>query len=431
MNIVGIVAEYNPFHNGHLYHLQAAREATGAQAAICVMSGHFLQRGGPAMANKWARAQMALASGVDLVFELPFAYATRSANLFAWGSVSLLAATGLVTHLAFGSESGNLDDLQTVAAVLEEEPPLFRSCLHEELDRGCGFAAARATALRRYLAAKRYSPHLGHLLSQPNNILAVEYLRVLMHLQSPIHPVIIRREASAYHSSSFDRQNSNLPIASASAIRAALGESSPAVDFDHGRSNPLEVVRRFLPGPAFRILSEEIEAGRAPVGEDSLSGIILASLRRAAPETLNLLPDMEPGLEHRIKAAAGEATTFSELVDRVTTKRYPASRIRRLLVHFLVGLTGERDRLYRDAGGPQYLRLLGSTATGRKLLRLMTETARLPLIHRVAACSHRFNDPAADMLSLDLLASDLYVLLYPGQGVRGGMDYLNSPICLD
>jgi predicted nucleotidyltransferase len=192
MTVIGIIAEYNPLHNGHLYHIETARELADADGVICVMGGNFLQRGEPALVNKWVRAKMALSAGVDLVFELPTAYATRSANWFAHGAISLLTATGVVTHVVFGSELGQLAPLEEIARVLAAEPASFREQMLTGLEQGLAFPLARGLALQHYFdryrpASGRSPAQLAETILQPNNILAIEYLKEIIRQKAP-HP---------------------------------------------------------------------------------------------------------------------------------------------------------------------------------------------------------------------------------------------------
>ncbi|HWI55452.1 MAG TPA: nucleotidyltransferase family protein, partial [Desulfobacteria bacterium] len=199
MNIVGVITEYNPYHNGHLYHVERARETCNADYVISIMSGHFLQRGEPALFNKWARAKMAVRGGVDLVIELPTAFSVRSAKTFAHGSVSLLHATRVTTHLCFGSEIGSTDDLWPAAKLLFDEPPEFKAHLNTYLSQGLSYPAARDKAVSSYSAETDSEGCPADILSSPNNILGIEYMKSLLELQSDIQPVTIKRHAAGYH----------------------------------------------------------------------------------------------------------------------------------------------------------------------------------------------------------------------------------------
>ena len=216
MKVTGIIAEYNPFHNGHLYQLTEARKKTDADFIIVVMSGDFMQRGTPAIINKWERTRMALSGGADLVLELPCVFATASANMFALGGISLLARTGVVTDLCFGAETDSITDFLTLAKFLNEEPDFFKNALKNELKTGISFPAARSSALSAEASLPLSSEKL---LSSPNNILGIEYCKALFALSSSIKPHIIKREGSGYNDREVNKQDR---FASASAIRTVL-----------------------------------------------------------------------------------------------------------------------------------------------------------------------------------------------------------------
>ena len=220
MNVLGIVSEYNPLHSGHVYHIAASREKTGATHAVCVMSGNFVQRGEPAIVDKWARAKMALNSGIDLVIELPVVFACASAEIFARGAVRILNQTGIINYLCFGSEQGELETLKRIASVLAEEPSEFRTSLKKYLKQGLSFPAAREKALTGYL---RDVP--GGIMDKSNNILAIEYLKALITTGSGMEPVTIRRKGSGYQDSIITET-----FSSATAIRNFLKETGSVSD---------------------------------------------------------------------------------------------------------------------------------------------------------------------------------------------------------
>ncbi|HHY05828.1 MAG TPA: nucleotidyltransferase family protein, partial [Clostridia bacterium] len=255
MNIIGIIAEYNPFHNGHLYHLQTAKKRTAAQEVICVLSGNFLQRGEPAFTNKWARAKMAIQNGVDLVFELPVLYATHSAYWFARGGIETLAHTGIVSHLAFGVETVNPTLLQKTAALLAEEPPSYQQRLQQLLRTGLSFPQARIQALPPEL-----SQH-SQLLQSPNNILALTYLQILQEQNLSLNPVMIKRQGADY----LDKTLPQNPFPSANAIRNHLTQSPTQF------LTLLQELTSYLPPATLEILQDEYNRGQAPVFPEQLT----------------------------------------------------------------------------------------------------------------------------------------------------------------
>jgi predicted nucleotidyltransferase len=319
MSVLGVVAEFNPFHNGHGYLLEQAKNHLGDfESVICVMSGNFLQRGQPAMCNKWARAQMAILGGADLVLELPFCFAVRSAYYFARGAVELLARTGVVTHIAFGSEHGNLQNLQEISQIITEEPEEFQQQLKKQLSLGLSFPVARAKALEQYFSN---IDGIAEILSAPNNILALEYLRIIQEQKLPLIPITIKRTGTSYHSDELSA------FASATAIRNGLMTFGP------------EKIHPFLPESSFNIIQQEISCGRCPVFVDSLEQIILARLRLISTRELSEILDVTEGLENRFKDAAAFSASLKDLLAAVKSKRYSLTRINRSLLYILFNLT--------------------------------------------------------------------------------------------
>lgn len=417
MNVAGIIAEYNPFHNGHLFHLQTAREQCDADYVVCVMSGHFLQRGEPAIFDKWSRAAMAVAAGADLVFELPFAYACRSAGVFARGGVELLASTGIVSHLCFGSEAGSLDQLNQVAALLKDEQPLFKEMLRAKLQNGLSYPTARHLTLQQYNQATAPSnlSFDADLLAKPNNTLAIEYLIALTRLGNPLVPVTVKRHCADYHDLSI-----NGPITSATAIRRQLETGGFA-----------ESVRTALPPSTAKIMQNCLDRGYGPVFFANFERSLLSLLRRATVQQLSLVLDINEGLENKLKEAANTAASLESLLKAVKSKRYTRTRLQRILTYCLLNFSKQSAHML-DQSGPQYLRLLAFSFRGRQLLKIMRKNASLPVIHKPAA--YVSDTPSAspalkNMLRFDILATDLYVLGCP-QPRRGGLDYLTGAVML-
>lgn len=414
MNVVGIIAEYNPFHNGHLFHLQAAKENCDAQYAICVMSGHFLQRGEPALFNKWSRAAMAVSAGADIVFELPCVYACRSAGIFARGGVELLAATGIVTHLCFGSEHGSIQPLKEIALLLAAEPTGFRILLQDQLQQGKSFPAARYTALQEY--CRLIDPHgpqmEPEILTHPNNTLGIEYLIALEKLGNPMTPLTIKRCTANYHD-----QRITGPIASASAIRHLLEVQGLSADLG-----------QVVPSPVDQIMQNCVAQEQGPVFLADFTRMALACLRRATLEELALILDVNEGLEYKLKEAANTASSLEELLTALKSKRYTRTRLQRLLFYCLLNLK-KHTAAALDEAGPQYLRVLAFSEQGQTLLKQMRKNAQLPIIHRPAI--HTGGSAQSSLLTrmllLDILSTDLYVLGCP-HPQRGGLDYLKGAV---
>jgi predicted nucleotidyltransferase len=460
MKTVGIIAEYNPFHNGHAFQLAEVRRSFGADAAVVVaMSGDFTQRGEPAIVDKWVRAESALRSGVDLVLEIPFAYAAASAERFAQGGVSLLAATGVCGRLAFGSESGSLEALHLLADVLVREPEGYRLRLRESLDEGFSFPAARQAALAAYLSAEGLSGDAA-LLERPNDILAVEYLKAVQRVgeRAPV-PFAVQRTGAGYHDTVVPAAGSGgqTLIASASALRAAFlaplsHESSSVsipvsfpvsslVDRD-GLGSAFEAIRRACPPASAGALLEAAVHGLAPVTPEAFAPLLLSMLRSLPVDRLDHIAYMGEGLSRRLKAAAAEvdgepchagvgAGLYASLTAHAATRRFPSTRIARALAALAVGLTDEDLALFDAAGGPRYLRVLGFTKKGRYLLKKMRASATLPIFTKTSDFLEHGDDPVLQRMgALDLAAADLHRLHVPEASRRRCGSDFDTPVLM-
>ena len=411
MRTVGLIVEYNPFHNGHLYHVQQSVKQTKADAVVAVMSGHFLQRGEPALLDKWARAEMALAGGCDLVIELPIAYAAQPAEWFAYGAVSLLEATGVVDRLCFGSESGALEALQPAARLLFDEPSRFQDLLRLLLEQGHSYPAAYAAAAAAYLAELGYAAEARPDLSSPNNSLGLHYLMALLRIGSSIEPHTILREAAGYHQSDITDSR----IASATAIRQRLSE---------GES--LTSIAPYVPASTLRILEREWAAGRAPVSWQSFAPQLLHTLATSTAERLAGLHGMTEGLQHRLLQALPGLTeaNFDPLLTALKTKRYTRTKLQRVLLSVLLGHESGELQPDRLRTGVQYIRVLGFSSTGQALLARMRKQAKLPILLSAAR-------PPAELpyLGLDTRASAVYALAQHQPNGKGMYrDYFLPPI---
>lgn len=351
MKTYGIVAEFNPFHNGHEYLIEQGKK-NGAEKTVCVMSGNFVQRGEPAVCSKWRRAEMALKCGADLVVELPVSWAVSSAERFAYGAVSVLNSMGCVDKLLFGCENAGANSLFSAASLcLSEE---YSGALKKFLSDGLSFPAAREKAVLSLSDAKT-----AEILKTPNNILAVEYCKALLRLNSSIKPVCVNRTGVDH-----DSENLSEAFASASAIRKML-------------SSDFEKAAAFMPEKAFALLKKAHEEGRLLKDFKNLDLPLISMLRRADANEISLVSDVSEGLEYKIKEAAKTGTSFGEIADLVKSKRYTHSRLRRILLLFYLGIYNE-DLIE----APPYIRVLGFNNKGRELLAQMKKTASLPVIMR-------------------------------------------------
>lgn len=398
---VGIVAEFDPFHLGHRYLLDRVREAFPHHGIICVMSGAFTQRGSAAAADKFARAEMALRGGADLMLELPVLWAAASAETFARGGVQCLLDTGVVDALAFGSEDGDLNRLRAAAWALDSGD--YPALLREGLDQGLSFAAARQRAVEALRGPA------GRCLETANNNLGVEYLRALRYFGRETLPVFTVSRQGAAHNSMEEAG----PMVSASRLRRWM------------ETGEWERLPDYLPPESLILLLAQRDAGRCPARLDRCETAVLARLRGMEPEELTQLPGWEPGLEHRLLRAAREAVTLAELYDRAKTRRCPEARVRRLVLWAFLGL--------REGQRPQrvpYLRILGCNDRGRELLREMKQNAKLPLLTKPGQM-RRLEEQGQQVFRMEARASDLWRLCLPSPDQRrGGQEWLRGPVIL-
>lgn len=396
MRVVGIVTEFNPFHNGHALLLERAREAMGEDTAVvCCMSGDFVQRGEAAVWSKFARAEAAARCGADLVFELPLPWALSSAEGFARGGVGLLAALGVVDCLCFGSECGETEPLERAAEALLS--PALAAELRRELESGIPFAAARQRAL-----AAVTDEETARLVETPNNILAVEYIRAIYELGLDLGFMTVRREGAEH-----DGQGEG-SIRSASELRSriAAGKSCSG----------------FMPDAAIAVFEREAERGRGPVLMETLEPMLLARLRMLPDEEFSRLPDASEGLGNRLRAAVRDEPTLDGVLAAAKSKRYALSRIRRMTMCACLGV-----REGMAEGVPPYARLLAASERGRELLRRAQDKSRIPIITKAAA-ARQLPRETLSVFELGSGARNLYVLGYRAAAERrGGTDWRTGP----
>jgi len=417
MKILGIITEYNPFHNGHLYHLFKAKEITGADYVVAVMSGNFLQRGEPAIINKWARTKMTLNAGVDLIIELPFVFSTQDANGFAFGAVKLLDSLQIIDYLCFGCETNNLDTLYSISNFLHIEPQEYKELIVYNYKSGYEFPKARSQTVCDYHrifgidGLEKISPlDLSKLLKYPNNILALEYIKHLLNLKSKIKPVAIKRMGASYH-----QKNIKGKISSATSIRNEIlnNLSSPKTDLFMLNDK----IKSTIPLSGFPVLERELKEGRGPITLDSYQQYILATLRKMSLEDTSRIHGVTEGLENRIKKASLKSYTVEQLINSIKTKRYTRTKIQRIILHLMMNLSKKDVKIFNRCG-PLYARILGFSKKGKILLRTIKKSSSAPLISKlsnylrqiISEENNNVRNGLIKMLDYDILATDIYVL---------------------
>lgn len=393
MNILGVIAEFNPFHNGHHYLLQTARQQCRADYTVIVMSGNFTQRGEAAIYDKFIRTRMALSCGADLVIEMPSAAATSSARDFARTGVGLLAASGVVRHLAFGCENMDLPMLNALADILIQEPPAYKAALKDALKKGESWPSARSRALVGTSGLPAQKDVLSHFLKQPNNILALEYLMALKDSPSSgISPVPVQRIHAGYHDTGLD-----MPVCSATALRHAIF------------TNPdTSVYIRHFPGEIQQDIKNILQS-EIPVRPDDFSQALIYRLLTLSETELCSYLDMDDDLVRRIKNHQNSFTGFDAFCDCLCTRSYTRTRISRVLIHTLLGIKKDDQKALIRCTYAPYLRILGFRKSAAPLLGYIKSNSHIPMITRpVSALKQLKNPDAARLFAQDIFASDLY-----------------------
>lgn len=390
MKTVGLITEYNPFHNGHAYHIEKAKMLTGADRVIVVMSGDFVQRGAPAVMPKHLRAESALLSGASLIIELPVCFATGSAEYFAQGSISLLNRLGCIDSICFGSECGDLHLLKEIAQILADEPIEYQTALKQALKEGASFPAARQEALNIY--SDKYS----EILASPNNILGIEYLKALAKIHSKMEPFTIKRIGAGYHDMDIDGQ-----FSSATAIRSDIYQLADVNS--SSESLPLTHIQTQVPSSCHELMKKNYQT-RYPVKADDFSLLLKAKLLSETVGSLSHYLDMSPELANRILRLRNDYLSFEQFCDLLKTKELTRSRISRSFIHVLLGITN--DWLTAMKAPAPYARILGFRRDHADLLGILKRTSDIPLITSPARAV--LADTAYQMLELDIYASDLY-----------------------
>ena len=430
MNITGIIAEYNPFHGGHCFHIEEAKKKTNADYCIVVMSGDFVQRGEPAVFDKYLRTKMALMGGADLVIELPSVFAVSSAEDFAACGVNLLSRLGAVTHLCFGSEDGNLEGIQAAAKILSDESPDFSARLREGLKLGLSWPQARNHALIRMAGTVPDFPlqpeSLDRLLGSPNNLLGIEYCKAIIRSSSTIRPVTIQRKGQGYHDKTLESGQ-----ASASAIRKSLLASQPE---KKARSHedcvswePPISLSSHIPPHILPLYSQ----GRI-LGPEDCAGLLnyrLLSLFHKG-EDLTAFSDVSKELADRLTGQLLQYEGWEGRIRQLKTKQYTYTRISRSLTHILLEITDAQVLKAKELGYSPYARILGFKKEAGSLLSLLKKQSEIPLITKTANASQILTEEAMTLFKQDLFASHVRQSMEAAKYGQTGRNEFNQPICI-
>lgn len=390
MNITGIITEYNPFHNGHKYHIEETKKITNADYIIVMMSGNFVQRGAPAITDKYTRTKMALESGADVVIELPVCYATASAEFFAYGSISAFHKTNIINNICFGSECGDINQLQTVANFLLDESAEYSAVLKALIRQGISFPAARQKAL----SIVRKSAFPLDILSSPNNILGIEYLKALKQQKSPIKAYTIQRKGSDYHNTKLFDYSS---LTSACALRTSYQENKQ-----------IKLLEDKIPSAAFSCL-EAAEGITFPIIENDFSLLLYYKLLSETANSLTQYLDVSDDLAIRIFHHLFQFTDYHEFASLLKTKQYTMSRIKRCLLHILLNIKTTQINYFNNKEGTLYLRILGLKKSSSSVIRKLTEYSSIPILTKPAHAKKKLSPIAFSMFEQDIFASHLYM----------------------
>ena len=402
--VLGIIAEYNPFHNGHLYHILKSKEQAGADTVVVAMGGNFTQRGEASIVDKWTKAEMAIANGADLVIEIPTLYAVSSAENFADGAIKILNSLKVVNSISFGTETEDISKLNIVANLLCEEPKEYKEILEKELKKGVSYPKAREEAIIKYLNDKSYKT----ILSEPNNILGIEYLKALKKYKSRIKPISLQRKGTGHLSKDYTSE-----LASATYIRELINKGK------------LKDVKKFVTPATYTILSEELKYGHFVSSISELEKVIIYKLRCMSINEIANLADVSEGLENSIKKAANSCNTVEEFINAVISKRYTKTRIQRILLYALLGITKKDIQMSKKLN--PYIRVLGANEKGKNLISKISRAN--PKI-KIVTSVKKFMDGSLDknlksMMQKDIQATDIYTLGFKSDS-WGNLDYTKN-----
>jgi predicted nucleotidyltransferase len=401
MKVVGVIVEYNPFHHGHAYHIKKAKEMTGADVVIAAMSGDFLQRGEPALVSKWTRAEMALHGGIDLVFELPYAFAVQKADTFANGAVSLLAAAGCNT-ICFGSESGTIDDFYGTYHFLNKNQAIYNENIQKYSELGYSYPKSLSLAFQELSLGENFLD-----LTKPNNILGFQYVRASEEQQHKIKMLTIERKNAQYHDDHF----ASTTIASATSIRKAIFSENANI----------ESIQSYVPKHTQSLLQQYVEQYGAFHRWDMYWDLLKFNLLQTNQTELRNIYEVEEGIENRILKLAVKCESYIQFMEELKTKRYTWTRLQRTLTHILTHST--KTEMSMNQEKVSYLRLLGMSENGRAYLNQYKKKCTIPIVTKRATYNH-------PQLEVDSRAARIYALGLPEKNRQLAIDleFTQKPI---
>lgn len=378
--MLGVITEYNPFHNGHKLHIQKSKEKTNNKHCIVVMSGNFCQRGEPAIFDKYTRTKMALLNGADLVLELPLCFATASAEMFALGAIDILDKTGVIKNICFGSEQGDINSFLEIVNILSDEPLQFKNYLNDYLDDGLSFPKAREQALEKFLNKK------VDILNEPNNILSIEYLKAINKLNSKICAKTIKREKAHFHSNNIDGN-----IASATAIRQAILNKN------------FEKIQNVVPKNCYDLMkNSKIKM------LDNYTHILKYILKTQNLSYIQNIADITEGIENKIIDNI-DSKNITDLIKNIKSKRYTHTKLQRAILHIILNITKDEQDFLKQNLNP-YIRVLGFKKSSSHILTEITQNAKVPVVTNLKNAKNILNKNAMYYLEKEIKCSDIYYL---------------------
>ena len=408
MNNTGIIVEYNPFHNGHKYHINKSKEITNADNIIAIMSSSFVQRGEPAICDKWTRAKSALLNGVDIVIELPVLYSCSSAESFAFNALKILDSTNIINSICFGSECGNINKLKKLANLLNDENEEYKIMLKNELKKGISFPVARENVLLHF------ENDINDIIKNSNNILAIEYIKAINKLKSSIKPFTFNRIKSKYNSIEISGN-----FSSATAIRNLI------------KNKDLSTLKKTIPQNSFDLLLNSSKNGTFPVYLNNMSDMLNYCLRCINKNDLNKILDINEGIENRILNSLSNCYSISEIADYVKSKRYTYTKIQRTLLHIILNIYKEDLNYFQNLKNSCYIRILGFKKEKQYLLKELVKNSNIPIITNVKKTYEKLDNDAKRLFDIEIKATNLWYMCVPNKKLRlMQMDFKNPIVII-